>query len=174
MSDVLDHTDGSFTPAPPPQEVPSMVDYFACDETYKVMLPDGVQYFECKTLTEGDRKRYQSKTNRDLTIKKSTGDATMRLSTGEERHALIEAATMGWHIFRSGEPVTFSKGSPGSELSKFLDKVPPTVVDHIYKQISEKETWITGDISIADIDEQIEQLQQLRETKVKEQAGNEI
>ena len=163
-----------YTPTPPAQEVSGAVDYFACDETYKVMLPDGIQWLECKTLNEGDRKRYQSKLNKDLTIKKSTGDAQLRLSQGEERHELIKAAVTGWNVMRAGKPLPFSKGSDGSNLTQFINAVPPSVVDHIFKQISERETWLAGDISVEDIDEQMKQLQDLRDTKVKERAGNAI
>jgi hypothetical protein len=163
-----------YTPTPPAQEVSGAIDYFACDETYKVMLPDNIQWLECKTLNEGDRKRYQSKVNRDLTIKKSTGDAQLRLSQGEERHELINAAVIGWNVMRGGKPVPFSSGSTGSTLTQFINAVPPAIVDHIFKQISEREPWLNGDISIEDIDEQMKQLQELRDTKVKEKAGNVI
>lgn len=163
-----------YTPQPPMQEVSGAIDYFACDETYKVMLPDGVQWLECKTLNEGDRKKYQSSVNRDLTIKKSTGDAQLRLSQGEERHALIQAAVKDWYVLRNGNPVPFTKGSRNGALENFLEKVPPSIVDHIFKHISEKETWLNGDITVEDIDEQISQLNELRETKIKERAGNVI
>lgn len=147
-------------------------EYWGTDETYQVFLPDGVTYVECKYLTEGDRVRYQSTVQKDVRLQKTTGDAFLHMPTGEERHALLEAAIEGWNIIRSGKPVAFNKGSKGSNLEQWLSKAPPAIIDLIEKEIRLHEPWITGDVTVEQIDKQIEELQAVRAVKLKEEAGN--
>ena len=149
------------------------VDYFGFDETFKVYLPDGVSYIEHSVLNEGSRRKYMNSVNREVRLQKS-GDAFMKMAGGDERHALLEAAIVGWNLTRydqrSGEykNVRFNK----QELQAFLDVAPPSVVDVIEKDIRDKNPWLTGDVTIEDIDEQMAELKELREKKVQEAEGN--
>jgi len=149
------------------------VDYFGFDEVHRVMLDDGVSYIEHRTLTEGARRKYMNTVNREVRLQKS-GDAFMKMATGDERHALLESAIVGWNLVRASKdgvlsPITFSPGA----LKQFLDKAPPGVVDRIEKDIRDKNPWLVGDVTIEDIDEQIAELNELREKKVQEAEGKE-
>jgi len=149
------------------------VDYFGFDETHRVMLPDGRSYIEHKTLTEGARRKYMNSVNREVRLQKS-GDAFMKMATGDERHALLESAICGWNLVKAdkgGEvkPLSFSPGA----LKSFLDAAPPGVIDLIEKDIRDKNPWLVGDVTIEDIDEQIAELNELREKKVLEAEGKE-
>lgn len=152
--------------------VPVQADYYGTDLQYQVFFPDEVTFVTCKTMTEGDRQKYQSATNRDVKISRQSGDMHLKLSTGEERMALLTSAIVGWNVVRAGVPVPFSSGSPGSELNKFILQAPPKLIDHIERGIRKKEVWLLGEATVEDIDEQIANLQEQRETKVKEDSGN--
>lgn len=150
---------------------PVQAEYFGTDETYKIMFPDGITFIEAKRLNEGDRRQYQAAIQKDVRVQKATGDAFMRMSSGEERAALIECAAVGWNLVKAGKQVGFSKGSPGSSLAQWLTVAPPEIVDLVEKEIRLHEPWTMGELTVADIDKQIAELGELREAKVKEEEG---
>lgn len=151
---------------------PVQADYFGFEETHVVTLPDGISQIHHKTLTEGDRRQYLDAVNREVRLQKTTGDAIMKMQAGQERHVLLAAAIVGWNLVRDGQPVTFSKGSPGSTLEQFLTKANPKVIDIIEKDIRKHNPWLMADLSVEDIDQQISELQEMRAVKVKEAEGN--
>lgn len=149
------------------------VDYFGFDEVHRVMLPDGKSWIEHKTLNEGARRKYMNRVNREVRLQKS-GDAYMKMATGDERHVLLEEAIVGWNLVRAdknGEPkpLQFTQANRNA----FLEAAPPAIIDLIEKDIRDKNPWLVGDVTIEDIDEQIAELQELREKKVAEAEGKE-
>jgi hypothetical protein len=149
------------------------VDYFGFEETHRVVLQDGKSWIEHQTLNEGARRNYMNKVNREVRLQKS-GDAFMKMATGDERHALLESAICGWNLVRADKtgvvkPISFSPQA----LREFLQKAPPGIVDLIEKDIRDKNPWLVGDVTIEDIDEQIAELNELREKKVLEAEGKE-
>lgn len=174
-TDTMDPT----TPAEAVEKVdptirPVQADYYGTDEQYEVLFPDGITFVTCKTMTEGDRQKYQSATNQDVKISRASGDMHMKLSTGVERMTLLTCAIIGWNVMRNGSPVPFNKGASGSELNKFILQAPPSIVDKIEREIRKHETWLTGEATIEDIDEQIENLQEMRTKKASEDLGNSL
>jgi hypothetical protein len=143
-------------------------DYFAFDNERRFMMPDGVSWIDYQVLNEGQRCKYLNRINRDLTIKAATKDAVMRMAPGDERRALLEEAIVGWNFARSGKPVQFNK----QNLSEFLQKASPKIIDLIEKEIRLANPWLLAEMSLEDIDREIEQLQELREKKVEEEQAN--
>ncbi len=143
------------------------VDYFGVDEINRVTLPDGLSWVEHKTLTEGDRRKYLNKINRDVRVQKATGDAVMKLAPGDERYELLKTAISGWNLTRSGSPIAFST----SNLDLFLNNANPKVVDLIEKAVRLANPWLLSEVSIEDIDREIETLTELRAKKVAEEEG---
>lgn len=139
-------------------EESAQVDYFGFDETYRVELPDGKSFVEHQALNEGARRKYMNEVNREVRLQKG-GDAFMSMATGDERHSLLESAICGWNLMRGGKAVAFNK----QELRAFLSAAPPRIIDLIEKDIREKNDWLTGDVTEEDIDEQIADLEELRE-----------
>ena len=154
--------------------IPVQADYFGFEETFEVTLPDGMSKITHKRLTEGDRRNYLDKVNREVRLQKTTGDAIMKMQAGQERHVLLDAAIVGWNLQRSGQPVPFSKGSAGSNLGQFLNMADPKVVDIIEKAIRKVNPWLMADLTVEDIDQQIEELNEMRVIKVKEEEGNDF
>lgn len=143
------------------------VDYFGFEERHRCVLPDGVSYIEHKTLNEGDRRKYLNKTNRDVRVAKGSGDAIIRMAPGDERAELLKAAITGWNLVRDGDPIPFNTPN----LDKFLAGANPRIVDLIEKDIRKHNPWLLAEMTIEDIDNEIANLQEMRETVLREQEG---
>src|SRR5690242_1067293 len=81
-------------------EYAGYVDYFGFEKTHIFKLPDGKQWIQFKSLNEGQRAQYESKTSRDIKINRRTDDAAIKMAPAEDRHALIDASVTGWNIVR--------------------------------------------------------------------------
>lgn len=153
--------------APPFMDEPLQVDYFGFDETHKIVLPDGKSFIEHKELNEGARRKYLNSVNRDITINRASGDAKLRTAPGDERRALLEAAIIGWNLVKNGSPIAFSRQA----LNEFLDNANPRIVDIIEKDVRQRNPWLLADLTVEDIDKEIENLQTMREARLAEEAG---
>lgn len=147
---------------------PVQADYFGFDETHTVPLPDGVSWVQHQTLTEGARRKYMNDVNREVRLQKQSGDAILKMQTGEERYNLLKTAITGWNLIRNGQPVPFNDNN----LKQFLDKADPKIIDEIHKDVQKHNAWLMQEVSVEDIDEQIKELEEMREQKLKEQEGN--
>jgi hypothetical protein len=151
---------------------PVQADYFGFDETHTVYLPDGKSFIQHKTLTEGDRRNYLDKVNKEVRVEKVSGDMRIPMAQGAERHILLDAAIVGWNLVRDGQPVPFSKGSKGSTLAQFLESANPKIIDEIEKDIRKRNPWLLAELSVEEIDKQIADLEEMKAVKQKEEAGN--
>lgn len=133
-------------------------DYFGFDTTEKVSLPDGVSWIEFKILNEGDRARYLNAQNRKVTIRKGSGDAELEMAPGEDRKNLLSIAIVGWNLVRNGEPVRFTAGN----LNQFLQLANPEIVDLIHKEVTLAHPWLLDDMTLEQVDQEIENLQAIR------------
>lgn len=149
---------------------PVQEDYFAFDMTERVHLPDGVSYVDIKVLNEGARRKYLNSVNREVKLQKATGDAVMQLATGDERKAILESSICGWNLMRGGQPVPFTDAAK----REFLDRANPKLIDIIEKEVRKINPWLTADVTVEDIDKQIEELQELRAQKLREEEGKGI
>lgn len=153
--------------------------YFGFAETHRCFLPDGASYVEHQTLNEGARKRYQNAVNREVAIKRSSGDAVMKMAAGDEKHELLRAAIIGWNLVdENGQPIPFTKGPeaggrvtrPGT-LERFLNEAPPKIIDIIDKDIRKHNPWLMAEMTVADMEEQIAEIQEMIEVKKQEDEG---
>lgn len=141
-------------------------DYFGVDEVHRFMLDDGISYIEHKTMTEGARRKYQAATNKDVKLSKA-GDATIRMAPGEERAALLDAAMCGWNLKKQGKEMSFSPAA----RREFMDSASPSVVDAILEDIRKYNPWLLADLTVEDIDKEIETLQAQRDEILEKEAG---
>jgi len=142
-------------------------DYFAFEVDHTIPLPDGKSYIIHRELNEGQRKKYLNQTNRDVVVSRVTQDMKVRMAPGDERHALLKAAITGWSLMRAGQPVPFHTRT----LDEFLEKAPPRIVDLIEKEVRKANPWLLAEMSVEDIDKELANLAEMREAKVKEEAG---
>lgn len=148
-------------------------DYFGFEQTRNVMLPDGSSFVTIQLLNEGARRKYLNAVNKDIRIERQTGDAKLKVATGDDRHELLKAAIINWNLKQKNaktgqmEPVPFT----GQNLQRFLDNTNPKIIDLIEKEIRKDNEWLVGEVTVEDIDKQIEELQELREKKIAEAEG---
>lgn len=142
-------------------------DYFGFEEILRYTFPDGVSYVEHKILNEGARRQYLKSVNRDVRVQKVTGDALMRMSAGEEKIQLMMVAIVGWNLIKEGHALNFNT----TNLTKFFNEVNPKITDLIYKEIIQHNPWLLSEMSVEDIDREIEGLQEMRRIKVEEDEG---
>lgn len=144
------------------------VDFFAPVPDITTMLPDGISFVTHKKMNEGDRRKYLAAINRDLKIQKGTGDAIMRLASGEERTALLKCAITGWNLIRGGQPWPFN----AHNLAAFLEQAPVDILELVEADVRKNNKWLIADATVEDIDKQIEELQEMRQEIIDRESGN--
>jgi hypothetical protein len=144
-------------------------DYWGFSESHQWFFPDGVQYLEYQVMNEGAKKKYQSKSNRDVVLERHSGNARLRMDTGEERHALLVEATTGWKLFQNGQEVQFSSG----KFKQWLDLANPRLVEDYEKVVRKANPWLMADMTIEDIDREIESLEEMKAEILKREEGKE-
>lgn len=163
------------------QNMGDYVDYFGFEETHTYYLPDGKQWVQFKTMTEGDLARYQQAIQTDVRVERRTGDAHMKMDQSAMRQALILATVTGWNLVRrvqkGGEqmwqPVPFSGEKKGSELDKWMQKANPAIIADLHKQIQKKNPWLVAneDRGIEELDAEIQELTELRNAVIERERG---
>lgn len=146
---------------------PQQEDYFGFSHEEKVMFPDGVTYVIIKKLNEGDRKAFLNKSNRRLSIKKSTGDAELNVAAGDEKHHLLTVSITGWNLLRGGQPVSWNR----KVLDEWLTVANPKIVDHIEAAIHKLNPWLDNEVSIEALEKEIADLTEVLERRRAEEEG---
>lgn len=144
-------------------------DYWGFSQTEKYYFPDGQQYIEFSVMNEGQKTMYQKSINRDIKINRRSGDASIKSDVAEERHALITNSVVDWKLRRGKDWVVYDKRI----FSSWLNDANPRLVEALEQAIRKANPWLQGDMTVADIDEEIERLRELREETLKEEQGKE-
>lgn len=142
-------------------------DYFGFSRTQKHMLPDNISYIEIKALNEGEKKKYQDKVSKDLVLERGSGNARMSVLQGTERHELIREAMVDWNLKRGGQPVPFNKVNVGD----FLTLSDPKIVEDLEKAVRKLNPWLMADMSVEDIQREIDNLEEMKTEAEKREAG---
>lgn len=150
-----------------PTSVAVQGDYFGFDYTKRIIFPDGVSYMDHKVLNEGARRKYLSKTNKDVRIQSATKDAFLKMQQGEDRIELLKVAIVGWNLVRNGTPVRFES----TALDNFFQIADPKLVDFIYKEVTKANPWLLGEMTSKDIQKEIDNLTEMLAVKVAEEEG---
>jgi hypothetical protein len=144
-------------------------DYFTFFERRKVMMPDGISWVEIEALNEGAKSRFQKSTSRDILMDRG-GNSRVKMDQASERHELIKTSVKDWSLRRGAEAVPFTP----RELDQFLGTANPKIVEKIESEIRKLNPWLLAELSVKDIDEQIEQLQDLRKIAEEREAGEAV
>lgn len=152
---------------------PTYEDYWGTSENVKHYLPDGKQYFVIQPMNEGAKTRYQKLTNKDIILsQKAQGDARVSVDPAGERHALIKESVVDWNMMQRGSDGSWS-AAPWSKrtLEAWLDVAPPHIVERLEHAIRMANPWLQAEMTLDQIDEEIDRLHDLRRQKVQEEAG---
>lgn len=159
------------------EALPVQADYFAFGEVFKCFFAekygDSTSYVEHKTLNEGSRRKYLNQVNREVTLMRGSGDAKMKLASGDEKHLLLEEAIVGWNLVRADrngdlQPVRFDR----SGLQDFLSKADPKIIDVIEKDVRKHNPWLLAEVTEEGIMEQIKDLEETLEEIRERDRGN--
>lgn len=142
-------------------------DYFGFGDQERVTLPDGKSWVEFKVMNEGDRRKYLNQQNKKVTIRKGSGDAEMQLAPGDDKYNLLALTICNWNLRRGGQPVPFN----GAELQRFLNGANPKIIDIIHREVTLAHPWLLDQMTVEDIDKEIENLQKMREVVERNEAG---
>lgn len=146
-------------------------DYYGFSEKKQWFFPDGVQFIEFEVMNEGKRSLFQKTTNKDITLRRQSGDASIKVDPAEERRALLVNSVINWLLYREGKPIPFSIGSPGAEFEKWLAVANPKLVDDLEFTIRKANPWMQADMDLEQIDEEIQRLSDLRKQVEERQRG---
>lgn len=158
---------------------PVFFDYFGFSDEERHYLPgpDGKQseyYLVLRRMNEGAKAAFQKKTSRDLRVERTTGNAVLKMDPGAERHELIKASVVGWNLKRrSPKNPAQIEDAPfdPSNLNRFLDGSDPRIVEDVEKAIRKLNPWLMDEMSVEDIDREIENLQEMRKVAVEREEG---
>lgn len=145
----------------------TQVDYFGFSGSAVHVLPDGVSTVTIKTMNEGEKSRYQKLTQRDVVLERGSGNARMKMDPSEERHALLETCITDWNLVRNGVPIPFGRQA----LNDFLKLADPKVVEDIEKACRKANPWLLSDMTVEDIDREIENLKEMRQVAEEREQG---
>jgi glucan phosphorylase len=151
-------------------------DYFGFDESFNFMMPDGKQFISFKAMNEGDRAKYEAKTSRDVKFNRRTDDAAISMNAAADRHELIQTSVTGWNFVRRNargkiEPVPFSNSGPGGTFNQWLSKANPKIVSDLANAIRKANPWMTDEMDVEQVDEEMKRLQELRQELVERDAA---
>lgn len=157
-------------------EEPIFNDYWGFSDVIKHYLPDGVQYFEIQKMNEGQKSEYQRNTRSDITVARQSGDAKLKSDPAGERKALLMASVVGWYMLKKGPSgeaveVNFNKTAGPESFEKWLAIADPVIVEGLEKAVRKHNPWLLAEMSVEDIDREIENLKEMREVAVKREAG---
>lgn len=142
-------------------------DYFGFSATERFVFPDGVTWIEFSKMNEGQKKKYQDKTSKDLVLERGSGNARMSMLTGTERHELIKTCIVNWNLQRGGQPVPCNSVNVGD----FLTLADPRIVEDLEKAIRKANPWLMADMTPEDIQREIDNLEEMKVEAEKRAAG---
>lgn len=156
------------------EEKIEFVDYFTFEETMKWYFPDGKHYIEFKPMTEGARRKYQSKTMTTMTMNRASGDSKIGINVARDREALLDISVTGWFMERrdlSGNIVQVDFKDNNHGFRKWSENANPKFIEEIEKAIRKANPWMQADLDVEEIDAEIDRLQTLRTEILDRQLG---
>lgn len=148
------------------------VDYFAFEQVGEFLMPDGRQKIFLKALNEGAKRKFQKETSRDLRVQRSSGDALVRMDPGQERYTLCMESITGWTLRRRNPQKGHWEDAPfnDSTVRRFLELTDPAIIEDLEKEIRKLNPWLLDELSVEEIDKEIENLKEMREKAAKREA----
>lgn len=148
-------------------------DYFGFGAEERFLFPDGVTYISFRIMNEGQRKKFQKSTNRDIKFNRSTNDASIKADPAEERWQLITSSCVGWNLVRRDprtqalEPIMFN----GKLLEQWMEMADPKLIDELELAIRRANPWLQAEMTVEEVDKEIERLTDLRKELVERDRG---
>jgi hypothetical protein len=142
-------------------------DYFGFSDTRRFTFPDKISFIEFSVMNEGMKADYQKRTNKDMILERQSGNARMKVDIGGDRWALIKASVTGWNLMRQGVSYPFTD----NHLKEWLENANPRLVEDLEKEIRKANPWLLAEMSVADIEREIENLEEMKKVAQEREAG---
>lgn len=150
------------------------VSYWGVDEYDKWFLPDGIQYFQFKIMNEGEKVKFEKLTNNDLIVNRDQS-ARVKVDPSEARHALIKTCVNGWYLFAPDATGQLAEAAFAKPLlEKWLQVADPKIVEELEFAIRLANPWMQSEMSVEEIDKEIERLYEVRKQLVEKAAGEAV
>lgn len=170
---AMSNIDHDLPPNPNVDEVPPQLseqeDYFGFQATERFYFPDGLTWIEFEKMNEGKKAKFQKASSRDLVLERQSGNARMKVDPGGDRWELIFACCVDWNLKRGVHkaPVPYSERN----MREWLGLANPQLVEDLEKAIRKFNPWLMAEMSVEDIDREIDNLKEMREVAEKREAG---
>jgi hypothetical protein len=166
--DSLDHTGHTVVSQADGRspEVTVYEDFWGTSGETTHYLPDNKQYFTIKKMNEGDRARYQFESGMQMTSMRKTGDTKIDINQAKDREALAVASIKGWFLVKDGVQVPFNTNA----LREWIKVADPKLLDKLLMAIRKFNPFLQEDLSVKEIDEQMQELRELRDIAAKREA----
>lgn len=150
-------------------------DYFGFSSNHEFIMPNGRQKIFFSAMNEGAKSKFQKVTSRDLRVNRQSGDAHVKMDPAAERHALIEESVTGWTLRRKNPQKGHWEDAPFNQptLRRFLEVSDPAIIEDLEKEIRKANPWMMDELTVEEIDREVENLQELRVEAVKREEGKE-
>ena len=115
---------------------------------------------------------YQRKTNRPINIDRKNDTASIKPDLAQDRYELIRTSVTDWTLVRrdpdTGEwfPVVFTKAN----LDNWIKSSNPKIISALEKEIQKANPWMQAEMSVEDIQAEIDSLQELLTQRLNEEA----
>lgn len=139
-----------------------ILDTWAYNIEEEWVFPDGIQKIFFKRMTEGEKADFQKRTNKDIRVQRSTGDAKMSVDPASERHALIELSVTGWKLYKKvrqgNREVMAETQFDKKALKDWMLNTNPKFVQDLERAIREANEWMKIDASVEALEAEREAL----------------
>lgn len=151
---------------------PVQQDYFGFEADDKWYLPDGISWMRVQVMNEGAKSKFQKKTQRDVILERGSGNARFNVDPSVERHAIILESVTEWNLLRGGNTIGLSvHGNDKKNLRDWLELANPKLVEDLETFIRKLNPWLAGEMTVEDIDKEIDRLQDMKADLLERQAG---
>lgn len=164
------------TPVNPVTAPVKFQNYWGVKDRVKFYLPDGQQWIEFRKMDEGLKKKYQQRTNRDITINRDQS-TKLGIDPAEDRHVLIEMSVTNWYMMIPDNPddlenTTWSEAAFAPQLlRKWLEVGDPKAIQDLEVEIRMANPWMQSDMTVEEIDKEIRRLEDIRREAVEREAA---
>lgn len=147
-------------------------DFFSPFVEYKdFMMPDGRQSIKFKIMSEGERMRFQKRTNRPISINRKSDMASISPDVASDRQELICTSVVDWTLVqRTGDGQWVAVPFSERNLRDWLASANPKIVSDLERAIQRANPWMQADMSVEDIEEEIKNLEVLLDEKRREES----
>lgn len=150
--------------------------YWGVKDKKKWYLGDGQQWIEFKKMDEGAKRKYQQRTNRDITINRDQS-TKLGIDPAEDRHVLIEMSVVDWYMVIPKNPEDLENTEweqaafAPALLRKWLELGDPKAIQDLEVEIRMFNPWMQSDMTVEEIDKEIARLEEVRKEAVEREAA---